>query len=264
MFEPRIVEITELCHAKGVQVYMDGANLNAILGITRPGDLGFDVCHFNLHKTFTTPHGGGGPGAGPVGVRAHLEPFLPVPVVVRAGERYALDWKRPQSIGKLQAFWGNFGMLVRAYAYIRTMGADGLRSVADNAILNANYVMKRLERAYDVAVPGPCMHECVLSARRQKKLGVTATDIAKRLLDLGFYAPSTYFPLIVEEALMIEPTETEAKETLDQFCDAMLQIAREAESNPAPIHDAPVTTPVRRLDQTKAARDPDLRWTRRP
>ncbi|OGK97754.1 MAG: glycine dehydrogenase (aminomethyl-transferring), partial [Candidatus Rokubacteria bacterium RBG_16_73_20] len=252
MFEPRIVEITELCHAKGVQVYMDGANLNAILGITRPGDLGFDVCHFNLHKTFTTPHGGGGPGAGPVGVRAHLEPFLPVPVVVRAGERYALDWKRPQSIGKLQAFWGNFGMLVRAYAYIRTMGADGLRSVADNAILNANYVMKRLERAYDVAVPGPCMHECVLSARRQKKLGVTATDIAKRLLDLGFYAPSTYFPLIVEEALMIEPTETEAKETLDQFCDAMLQIAREAESNPAPIHDAPVTTPVRRLDQTKA------------
>ena len=264
MFEPRIVEITELCHAKGVQVYMDGANLNAILGITRPGDLGFDVCHFNLHKTFTTPHGGGGPGAGPVGVRAHLEPFLPVPVVVRAGERYALDWKRPQSIGKLQAFWGNFGMLVRAYAYIRTMGADGLRSVADNAILNANYVMKRLERAYDVAVPGPCMHECVLSARRQKKLGVTATDIAKRLLDLGFYAPSTYFPLIVDEALMIEPTETEAKETLDQFCDAMLQIAREAESNPAPIHDAPVTTPVRRLDQTKAARDPDLRWTRRP
>ena len=264
MFEPRIVEITELCHAKGVQVYMDGANLNAILGITRPGDLGFDVCHFNLHKTFTTPHGGGGPGAGPVGVRAHLEPFLPVPVVVRAGERYALDWKRPQSIGKLQAFWGNFGMLVRAYAYIRTMGADGLRSVADNAILNANYVMKRLERAYDVAVPGPCMHECVLSARRQKKLGVTATDIAKRLLDLGFYAPSTYFPLIVEEALMIEPTETEAKETLDQFCDAMLQIAREAESNPAPIHDAPVTTPVRRLDQTKAAREPDLRWTPRP
>ena len=264
MFEPRIVEITERCHAKGVQVYMDGANLNAILGITRPGDLGFDVCHFNLHKTFTTPHGGGGPGAGPVGVRAHLEPFLPVPVVVRDGARYALDWKRPQSIGKLQAFWGNFGMLVRAYAYIRTMGADGLRSVAENAILNANYVMKRLEGAYDVAVPGPCMHECVLSARRQKKLGVTATDIAKRLLDLGFYAPSTYFPLIVEEALMIEPTETEARETLDEFCDAMLRIAREAETTAAVIHDAPVTTPVKRLDQTKAAREPDLRWTRRP
>jgi glycine dehydrogenase subunit 2 len=263
MFEPRIVEITEMCHAKGAQVYMDGANLNAILGITRPGDLGFDVCHFNLHKTFTTPHGGGGPGAGPVGVKAHLEPFLPVPVVTKDGDAYALDWKRPKSIGKLQAFWGNFGMLVRAYTYIRTMGPDGLRSVSDNAILNANYIMKRLEKDYDVAVPGACMHECVLSARRQKKLGVTATDIAKRLLDLGFYAPSTYFPLIVEEALMIEPTETEAKETLDQFCDAMIQIAREAESNASVIHDAPVTTPVGRLDQTKAAREPDLMWTRR-
>jgi glycine dehydrogenase subunit 2 len=263
MFEPRIVEITELCHAKGVQVYMDGANLNAILGIARPGDLGFDVCHFNLHKTFTTPHGGGGPGAGPVGVKAHLEPFLPVPIVTKDGDEYALDWKRPRSIGKLQAFWGNFGMLVRAYTYIRTMGPDGLRSVSDNAILNANYIMKRLERDYDVAVPGPCMHECVLSARRQKKLGVTATDIAKRLLDLGFYAPSTYFPLIVEEALMIEPTETEAKETLDAFCDAMIQIAREAETNAGVIHDAPVTTAVRRLDQTKAAREPNLRWARR-
>jgi glycine dehydrogenase subunit 2 len=263
MFEPRIVEITELCHAKGVQVYMDGANLNAILGITRPGDLGFDVCHFNLHKTFTTPHGGGGPGAGPVGVKAHLEPFLPVPVVTKDGDEYSLDWKRPRSIGKLQAFWGNFGMLVRAYTYIRTMGPDGLRSVSDNAILNANYIMKRLEQDYDVAVPGPCMHECVLSARRQKKLGVTATDIAKRLLDLGFYAPSTYFPLIVEEALMIEPTETEARETLDAFCDAMIQIAREAETNHAAIHEAPVTTPVRRLDQTKAAREPNLKWTRR-
>ena len=263
MFEPRIVEITELCHAKGVQVYMDGANLNAILGITRSGDLGFDVCHFNLHKTFTTPHGGGGPGAGPVGVKAHLEPFLPVPVVTKDGDEYSLDWKRPRSIGKLQAFWGNFGMLVRAYTYIRTMGPDGLRSVSDNAILNANYIMKRLEQDYDVAVPGPCMHECVLSARRQKKLGVTATDIAKRLLDLGFYAPSTYFPLIVEEALMIEPTETEARETLDAFCDAMIQIAREAQTNHAAIHDAPVTTPVRRLDQTKAAREPNLKWTRR-
>ena len=263
MFEPRIVEITELCHAKGAQVYMDGANLNAILGITRPGDLGFDVCHFNLHKTFTTPHGGGGPGAGPVGVKAHLEPFLPVPIVTKDGDEYALDWKRPGSIGKFQAFWGNFGMLVRAYTYIRSMGPDGLRSVSDNAILNANYIMKRLEQDYDVAVPGACMHECVLSARRQKKLGVTATDIAKRLLDLGFYAPTTYFPLIVEEALMIEPTETEAKETLDAFCDAMIQIARETETNAAPIHEAPVTTAVRRLDQTKAAREPNLKWTRR-
>ena len=261
MFEPRIMEITEICHARGVQVYMDGANLNAILGITRPGDLGFDVCHFNLHKTFTTPHGGGGPGAGPVGVKSHLEPFLPAPVVVKDGDAYALDWKRPKSIGKLQAFWGNVGMLVRAYTYIRTMGADGLRSVSDNAVLNANYVMKRLEADYDVSVPGPCMHECVLSARRQRRRGVTATDIAKRLLDLGFYAPSTYFPLIVEEALMIEPTETESKETLDAFCDAMIQIARETEQDPAVIHEAPVTTPVRRLDQTRAAREPNLTWS---
>jgi glycine dehydrogenase subunit 2 len=261
-FEPRIVEIIERCHAKGVQVYMDGANFNAILGLTRPGDLGFDVCHFNLHKTFTTPHGGGGPGAGPVGVKAHLEPFLPTPVVARDGDEYGLDWKRPQSIGKLQAFWGNFGMHVRAWTYIRTMGGDGLRAVSENAVLNANYIMKRLESHYDVAAPGPCMHECVLSARRQKKLGVSAMDIAKRLLDLGFYAPSTYFPLIVEEALMIEPTETESKETLDAFCEAMIQIAREAETNPQLIHDAPVTTAVRRLDQTKAAREPNLRWTK--
>jgi glycine dehydrogenase subunit 2 len=260
MFEPRIVEIIEMCHAKGVQVYMDGANLNAVLGITRPGDLGFDVCHFNLHKTFTTPHGGGGPGAGPVGVKAHLEPFLPVPVVTKAGEGYALDWKRPRSIGKLHAFLGNFGMLVRAYAYIRTMGGDGLHAVSENAVLNANYILKRLASSYDPAAPGYCMHECVVSARRQKKLGVSAMDIAKRLLDLGFYAPSTYFPMIVEEALMIEPTETESKETLDQFCDAMLLIAKEAEENPGVIHGAPVTTPVRRLDQTKAAREPNLRW----
>src|SRR5947208_9420516 len=212
------MEIAEIGLATGVHVYMGGANLHAILGITRPGDLGFDVCHFNLHKTLTTPHGGGGPGAGPVGVKAHLEPFLPTPVVVKKDEAYALSFQRPKSIGKLQAFWGNFGMLVRAYAYIRTMGPDGLRAVSDNAVLNANYVMKRLEKVYDIAVPGPCMHECVVSARRQKKLGVTAPDIANRLLDLGFYAPSRYFPLIVEEALMIEPTETEAKQTLDHLC----------------------------------------------
>jgi glycine dehydrogenase subunit 2 len=263
LFESRIHQITELCHAKGVQVYMDGANFNAILGITRPGDLGFDVCHFNLHKTFTTPHGGGGPGAGPVGIKSHLAPFLPVPAVARRdGDKgYTLDWNRPQSIGKLQAFWGNFGMLVRAYTYIRTMGPDGLRAVADNAVLNANYVLRRLEADYDRTTSGPCMHECVVSARRQKKLGVSAMDIAKRLLDLGFYAPTTYFPLIIDEALMIEPTETESRETLDQFCDAMIQIAREAESDPRIAQEAPVTTPVRRLDQTLAARQPRLRWT---
>ncbi|MGH7268512.1 MAG: aminomethyl-transferring glycine dehydrogenase subunit GcvPB [Candidatus Rokuibacteriota bacterium] len=263
LFESKILELTEMCHARGAQVYMDGANLNALLGITRPGDLGFDVVHMNLHKTFTTPHGGGGPGAGPVGVKSHLAPFMPVPVPVRHGEEVRLDWKRPKSIGKLQSFWGNFGMLVRAYTYIRTMGPDGLRAVSENAILNANYIRARLREDYDLPYSGPSMHEVVFSARRQKKLGVTATDIAKRLLDLGFYAPSIYFPLVVEEALMIEPTETEPRETLDEFCDAMIRIAREAETDPGTIHAAPVTTPVGRLDQTRAARQPDLRWTRR-
>ena len=261
LFESRILEVTGMCHAKGAQVYMDGANLNALLGITRPGDLGFDVVHMNLHKTFTTPHGGGGPGAGPVGIKAHLAPFLPVPVVAKEGGRYRLDWKRPKSIGKLQAFWGNFGMLVRAYTYIRTMGPDGLRAVAENAILNANYIKARLAAHYDLPYPGHSMHECVFSARRQKRRGVTAMDIAKRLLDLGFYAPSIYFPTIVEEALMIEPTETEPRETLDEFCDAMIRIAREAEESPETVLAAPVTTPVKRLDQTLAARQPNLRWT---
>jgi glycine dehydrogenase subunit 2 len=196
-----------------------------------------------------------------VGIKAHLEPFLPLPVVAKRGAHYTLDWRRPMSIGKLQAFWGNFGMLVRAYTYIRTMGADGLRLVSDNAVLNANYIMKRLEPHYDPGAPGPCMHECVLSARRQKRQGVSAMDVAKRLLDLGFYAPSTYFPLIVDEALMIEPTETESKQTLDAFCDAMIQIAREARETPDVIQEAPLTTPVRRLDQTRAAREPVLRWS---
>jgi glycine dehydrogenase subunit 2 len=260
LFESKVLEITGMCHAKGVQVYMDGANLNALLGITRPGDLGFDVVHMNLHKTFTTPHGGGGPGAGPVGVKGHLAPFLPLPVPTRDGG-YRLDWQRPKSIGKLQSFWGNFGMHVRAYTYIRTMGPDGLRAVSENAILNANYIKARLSPHYDLPYPGHSMHEVVLSARRQKRQGVSATDIAKRLLDLGFYAPSIYFPLIVEEALMIEPTETESRETLDEFCDAMVRIAREAETSPETVTAAPVTTPVRRLDQTLAARQPNLRWT---
>ena len=262
LFESRVLEITGMCHAKGVQVYMDGANLNALLGITRPGDLGFDVVHMNLHKTFTTPHGGGGPGAGPIGVKAHLAPFLPVPVVARDGDAWTFDWKRPKSIGKLQSFWGNFGMHVRAYTYIRTMGPDGLRAVSENAILNANYIRARLLAHYDLPYGGPSMHEVVFSARRQKRQGgVSATDIAKRLLDLGFYAPSIYFPLIVEEALMIEPTETESRETLDEFCNAMIRIAEEAESSPETVRRAPVTTPVSRLDQTRAAREPNLRWT---
>ncbi|HZS34010.1 MAG TPA: aminomethyl-transferring glycine dehydrogenase subunit GcvPB [Methylomirabilota bacterium] len=260
LFESRVLEITELCHARGAQVYMDGANLNALLGLVRPGDLGFDVVHMNLHKTFTTPHGGGGPGAGPVAFKAHLAPFMPVPAVVRDGSAWRFDEKRPRSIGKVHAFWGNFGMHVRAYAYIRTMGPDGLRAVSENAILNANYIRARLLPHYDLPYAGPSMHEVVFSARRQKQHGVSATDIAKRLLDLGFYAPSIYFPLIVEEALMIEPTETEPKQTLDAFCDAMIQIAREAETGAASALEAPVTTPVRRLDQTRAARQPELRW----
>jgi glycine dehydrogenase subunit 2 len=261
LFESRILEATGLCHAKGAQVYMDGANLNALLGLTRPGDLGFDVVHMNLHKTFTTPHGGGGPGAGPVAFKAHLAPHMPAPVVARDGDEWRLDWKRPKSIGKVQSFWGNFGMHVRAYTYIRTMGPDGLRAVSENAILNANYIRARLLPHYDLPYEGASMHEVVFSARRQKAQGIAATDVAKRLLDLGFYAPSIYFPLIVEEALMIEPTETESKETLDQFCDAMIQIAQEAGTSPATLLEAPVTTPVRRLDQTLAARQPNLRWT---
>jgi glycine dehydrogenase subunit 2 len=263
LFESRILEVTGLCHAKGTQVYMDGANLNALLGLTRPGDLGFDVVHMNLHKTFTTPHGGGGPGAGPVAFKAHLAPHMPTPMVARDGDGWRLDWKRPKSIGKVQSFWGNFGMHVRAYTYIRTMGPDGLRAVSENAILNANYIRARLLPHYDLPYEGASMHEVVFSARRQKAQGASATDIAKRLLDLGFYAPSIYFPLIVEEALMIEPTETESKETLDQFCDAMIRIAEEAGASPEVLLEAPVTTPVRRLDQTLAARQPNLRWTPR-
>ncbi len=240
LFESRIHQITEMCHAKGVQVYMDGANFNAILGITRPGRSRLRRVPLqpaqDLHHAPRRRRAGGRPGrdqgaSGPVPARARG----------RQGRRttYRLEWNRPQTIGKLQAFWGNFGMLVRAYAYIRTMGPDGLRSVSDNAVLNANYIQKRLEEHYDRSAPGPCMHECVLSARRQKRLGVAATDIAKRLLDCGFYAPSVYFPLIVEEALMIEPTETESKETLDEFCDAMIRIAREAESSPEIVREAP-------------------------
>ncbi|MBI5443537.1 MAG: aminomethyl-transferring glycine dehydrogenase subunit GcvPB [Deltaproteobacteria bacterium] len=264
LFETRIAEATELCHAKGTLVYLDGANLNALLGRVRPGDLGFDLCHFNLHKTFSTPHGGGGPGAGPVGVKAPLAPFLPVPVVRATDAGYGLDWDRPHSVGKLQAFWGNFGTCVRAYAYLRTLGPKGLREVSENAVLNANYVLARLDGHYERASSGRCFHECVLSARRQKRLGAGAGEIAKRLLDLGFYAPTTYFPLIVEEALMIEPTETESKETLDAFCDAMIRIAEEIEAGSERLREAPVTTPVRRLDQARAARQPKLRWRPTP
>jgi len=260
LFEEQIVEIAKIVHDVGGLLYYDGANANAIMGIARPGDMGFDVVHLNLHKTFTTPHGGGGPGAGPVGVKKALIPFLPVPVVVKEGDRYRLDYDRPQSIGRVKGFYGNFGMLVRAYAYIRTMGPDGLRQVAENAVLNANYLMRRLAPYFDLPYDRHCKHEFVLSGRRQKKLGVRTLDMAKRLLDFGFHPPTIYFPLIVDECLMIEPTETESKETLDAFADAMIQIAKEAEENPDIVLRAPHTTVVKRLDEVRAARKPILRW----
>jgi len=261
LFEEHITDVERIVHGAGAQMYMDGANFNAILGVTRPGDQGFDVMHFNLHKTFTTPHGGGGPGAGAVGVKSHLTAFLPVPTVERDGDRYRLEYDRPQSIGKIRAFYGNFGNLVRAYAYIRSMGADGLRQIAETAVLNANYMLARLRGRFDLPYDRVCKHEFVLSGSRQKKrYGVTTKDMAKRILDFGFHAPTIYFPLIVDEAIMIEPTETESKRTMDEFIDAMLAIDGEAAEDPELVKSAPHTTPVTRLDEVRAARHPDLRW----
>jgi glycine dehydrogenase subunit 2 len=262
LFDNNISEIAGLVHRTGGQLYYDGANANAVLGITRPGDMGFDVVHFNLHKTCSTPHGGGGPGAGPIGVKEHLVPFLPGPLPAKneQGEYY---WQEPgpQSIGKMRANMGNFGVLVRAYTYIRTYGPDGLLHVAQNAILNANYLKHQLASDYEIAYPHTCQHEFIATAERQKvESGVTATDIAKRLLDFGMYAPTVYFPLIVHEAMMIEPTETETLETLDDFVSVMRQIAEESRTNPELVKTAPHTTPISRLDQTLAARKPNLRW----
>ncbi|MDR6998720.1 aminomethyl-transferring glycine dehydrogenase subunit GcvPB [Neobacillus niacini] len=260
LFEENIVELAEIVHEAGGKLYYDGANLNAVLSKARPGDMGFDVVHLNLHKTFTGPHGGGGPGSGPVGVKADLIPFLPKPVVAKHGEEYVLDYDRPLSIGRVKPFYGNFGINVRAYTYIRSMGPDGLKAVTENAVLNANYMMRRLADHYELPFDKHCKHEFVLSGRRQKKLGVRTLDVAKRLLDFGYHPPTIYFPLIVEECLMIEPTETEAKETLDAFCDIMIQIAKEAEENPEIVQEAPHTTIVGRMDETKAARKPVLRY----
>jgi glycine dehydrogenase subunit 2 len=258
LFEPEIAEIVRIAHAKGALVYMDGANMNALLGIVRPGDIGIDIMHLNLHKTFSTPHGGGGPGSGPVGVAKHLVPFLPLPRVAESGGAYALSADGPKSIGRVHPYHGNFLVFVKAYAYIRSLGGPGLREVSENAILNANYLLALLEGSYDLKYPGPCMHEFVLSARNLKKFGIRATDVVKRLLDHGIHAPTVYFPLIVEEALMIEPVETESKETIDRFAEVMKKIAGEAETSPETLHEAPVTTPVRRLDEAVAARCPDL------
>ncbi len=259
LFEPSILEITQIIHDAGGLVYADGANLNALLGMVKLGDLGFDICHSNLHKTFSTPHGGGGPGSGPVMVTEELAKFLPEPVAVKNGDTYSLT-EPVSSIGKINGFHGSFGILVRAYTYIRAMGCDGLKAVAENAIINANYIQAELKDRFDLAVDRYCMHETVLSATRQRKRGVKGLDIAKRLLDHGIHAPTMYFPLIVEEALMVEPTETESKETLDRFIEVMRRIDDEVTSDPETVSTAPHTLPVTRLDEAAAARKPYLRW----
>ena len=262
LFEEEIAEIARIVHEAGALMYLDGANLNALLGLYRPGDLGFDITHVNVHKTFSIPHGSGGPGGGPVGVTRALVPFLPGPRLVLDGETYRWQEAPPQSIGRVRAFAGNVGALIRAYFYIRTLGAEGLRHVAEDAILNANYLKARVKEAYTIPIDEPCMHEFVASAVGQKRLGVKALDIAKRLLDYGCYAPTIYFPMIVEEALMIEPSETESRQALDRFADALLAIAQEVKTHPGTVQTAPHTLPVKRLDEVRAAREPNLRWKR--
>jgi len=268
LFERDIVEIAAIIHDVGGLLYYDGANLNAIMGTVRPGDMGFDIVHFNLHKTMTTPHGGGGPGTGPVGVKAHLARFLPTPIVERVDvedqPRYRLNNDRPDSIGRSRAFYGNVGLLVRAYTYVRAMGPQGLRQASRDAVLNANYVRAQVAEAFDVPFSGPCMHEFVLSGRRQRRQGVRTLDMAKRLIDYGYHPPTVYFPLVVDECLMIEPTETEDRETLDDFAAALLAVAREVEQDKEVVLRAPSTTPIGRIDEARAARKPDLRWRPTP
>lgn len=260
LFEENILEMAEIVHNAGGKLYYDGANLNAVMAKARPGDMGFDVVHLNLHKTFTGPHGGGGPGSGPVGVKSELIPFLPKPVLIKTDKGFVFDEDRPQSIGRVKPYFGNFGINVRAYTYIRTMGPDGLKKVTENAVLNANYMMRKLAPYFDLPYDRYCKHEFVLSGRRQKKLGVRTLDMAKRLLDFGYHPPTIYFPLNVEEGMMFEPTETESKETLDLFIETMIQIAKEVEEDPEIVQEAPHTTVVKRLDETKAARKPTLRY----
>ncbi len=263
VYETFLPEIVKLVHERGGLVYGDGANTNAIMGAARPGDLGMDVIHINLHKTFTTPHGGGGPGSGPVCFKKHLDPFQPSPVVVKREGGYALDGDRPQSIGRVRSFQGNFGMFVRAYTYIREMGGEGLAMASTLAVLNARYLWARLKDHYLAPIDRPCMHEVVLSdVQLEKETGVKTLDVAKRLLDYGFHAPTVYFPLVVPGALMIEPTETETKETLDEFVAAMLAILAEARETPELVKEAPHHTVVGRLDEARAARQPRLRWTK--
>ena len=260
IFDTQVVEIAKILHDNGALLYIDGANLNAIMGVTRPHDFGADVMHFNLHKTFSTPHGGGGPGSGPIGVSKELADFLPTPTFGKDGDRYFLNYDIPHSIGRVKSFYGNIGVCIRAYAYLRMLGPDGVRRVAENAVLNANYLAARLKKDFLLPYDQICMHEFVLSGNWQKKDGVTTKDIAKRLLDMGFHPPTVYFPLIVAEAIMCEPTENESKETLDAFVDAMLQIAKEAKECPEKVTSAPQTTPVKRLDEVKAVKEPYIRW----
>jgi glycine dehydrogenase subunit 2 len=261
LFEKDIERIIKIVHDAGALIYMDGANMNALLGIVRPGAIGVDIMHVNLHKTFSTPHGGGGPGSGPVGVREHLAGLLPVPRIMEENGRFSLKEDIGESIGRVHPWFGNFNVFVKAYAYIKALGGEGLREVSENAIINANYLMKKIAVDYDIKYPGRCMHEFVASGRNLKKYGVKTVDVAKRLLDYSLHAPTVYFPLIVEEALMIEPVETEKKEALDHFAGVMTAIAKEAEENPEILREAPVTTPVRRLDEAAAARCPELSWS---
>lgn len=269
IFDENIKEITDIVHEAGGLAYCDGANMNAIMGKARPGDMGFDVVHLNLHKTFSTPHGGGGPGSGPVGVKNFLTPFLPRPLVEcrvekESGETYYLDYQGEVSIGRMKAFYGNFGVMVKAYAYIRMLGAAGLKEASEHAVLNANYLKEKLRETYVLPYDRVCMHEFVLSPQKSGEKKVRTLDLAKRLMDYGYHPPTIYFPLIVEEALMIEPTETESKETLDGFAAALRQIAREAVEHPEIVTGAPHCTPVERLDEVTAARKPVLRYQRQP
>jgi glycine dehydrogenase subunit 2 len=262
LFEENLKEIAEIVHRKGGFVYCDGANLNALMGKVKLGEIGVDVVHINLHKTFATPHGGGGPGAGPVAIKKELAPYLPIPVIEKRGETFHFNYDLPGSIGKMRAFYGNFGVLLKAYAYALSMGPEGLKRASEMAVLNANYVMKRLKDDYHLPYDRPCMHECVFTDQKQEKYHICTLDIAKRLIDYGYHPPTIYFPLVVKGALMIEPTETESKESLDQFAETLIRIAGEARDNPDLLHQAPQRVKVRRLDEVTAARKPKLKWVK--
>lgn len=260
LFEKNIKEIADLVHEAGGLLYYDGANMNAIMSKSRPGDMGFDVMHFNLHKTFSTPHGGGGPGSGPVGMKSHLLPFAPLPMAAKDGERYFLDYDMPKSIGKVKDFFGHFAIYLRAYVYILTLGRDGLKEASEMAVLNANYMMTKLKEHYKLPIDTICKHEFVLSGLQDKSDHVTTLDVAKRILDYGFHAPTIYFPLNIPEAIMIEPTETESKTTLDEFIEAMIAIAKEAKEDPELVKSAPHHTQISRVDEVRAARTPIITW----